>query len=150
MKNVCVRQGDEEPCRVAVPVALYFSRRELWGILVVSNGTECRSIQQSPIVYVQNKDGRLRSGHIDFVERWHASLCELKFCPTANHAHPLWSWSSRRLILQHLQRVCERQHAVPAQLHVVVHAAADRMYLRIVPSGNDGSSFSFDHPCTGP
>ena len=38
-----------------------------------------------------------------------------------------------------LQSVGERWHAIPAQLHVVVEAAADRMHVRIVQPWNDGS-----------
>ena len=52
-----------------------------------------------------------------------------------------------RLLLQHAQRVRQRRHAVPAQLHVVVEPAADRMHVRIVEAGDDPPPLQVDPLC---
>ena len=40
------------------------------------------------------------------------------------------------LLLQHRQGVGQRGHAVPAQLHVVVQAAADQVHVAVVQAGD--------------
>ena len=50
------------------------------------------------------------------------------------------------LLAQHPQRVRERRHAVPAQFHVVVEAAADGMHVRVVKARDDRPAAEIDDP----
>jgi hypothetical protein len=61
---------------------------------------------------------------VNFFEGRHPTFRELVFGPAANDAHPLWRRGSRRLLLQHPQPIRERRHAIPAQLQVIIQAAA--------------------------
>ena len=85
---------------------------------------------------MQHEHRRVGRGSVDLVESRHAPLGELELGPAADHTHPLRRRRARGLLLEHAQRVRERRHAVPTQLHVVVEPAADRMHVRVVETGN--------------
>jgi hypothetical protein len=50
-----------------------------------------------------------------------------------------------RLLAQHPQGVGQRRHAVPAQLHVVVEAAPDRVRVRIIEAGDGRAPAHINH-----
>src|SRR5437773_2623665 len=93
---------------------------------------------------MQDKDGSVRGSSIDFLQCWHPALGELKFAPATNDAHPLTCWSAFGLLLQHSQPIRERRHAVPAQFHIVVQAAADDVEMRVIQSGDDAAAIEID------
>src|SRR5215468_11701070 len=94
---------------------------------------------------MQNKNRRVRSRRIYLVECWHAALGELKFCPSTDYSYPLWRRRSGGLVFEHAQCVGQRRHAVPAQLHVVAEAAADRMRVRIVETRDDRAALRVNY-----
>ena len=93
---------------------------------------------------MQHKDRRVGSGLVDFVQSRHAPFGELELRPAADYAHPLGRRRALCLLLQHMHGVGKRRHAVPAQLHIVVEATADRMHVRIVETRDHRSAAEID------
>ncbi len=52
------------------------------------------------------------------------------------NAHPLRCRRPCSLPLKHARGVSERTHTIPAQLHVVIESAANRMHMRIIQRVN--------------
>ena len=94
---------------------------------------------------MQDEHGRVGRGGIDLLQSRHAALGELELRPAADYPDPLRRRGPRGLLLQQAQRVRQRRHAVPTQLQVVVKAAADRVHVRIVEAGDDGSAPGVNH-----
>ena len=67
----------------------------------------------------------------------------------AHHAHPLRRGRDGDLTLEHGHGVGQRAHAVPAQLHVVVQAAAHHVRVVVVQAGQDGAALQVDAPRAG-
>jgi len=111
----------------------------------IADSAQRRTVEQRPIVEMQYEHRRVRRGAVDLFQGRHAPLGELKFRPTADDSHPLWWRSTLRLLAQHPQRVGERRHSVPAQLHVVIEAAANRMHVRIVEARNNRPAAEIDN-----
>jgi len=93
---------------------------------------------------VQDEHRRIRRDSVDFIERRTAPLGELEFVPSAHHANPLRRRRARDLLAQHVERIGERRHAVPAQLHVEVKTAANDVQVRVVETRNDRAAFKVD------
>src|ERR1700719_3715518 len=144
VENICVRLRDEKTRGVPVTVALNFTGRKVWGILVIAQSAKRRSVQQRSVVQMHHEDRCVRRCCIDLIERWHPALGELKLCPPSDNPDPLRSRRPRRLLFQHAQSVGERRYTIPAQLKVVVEPAADRMHMRIIESRNDGAPPAVD------
>src|SRR5208282_2029410 len=79
------------------------------------------------------------------IQRGHPALRELELRPSSHHSNPLRGRCPRNLLLQHAQRVSERWHTIPTQLHVVVKPAADRMHVRVIQAGDDRPATAVDH-----
>src|SRR5262245_54349554 len=94
---------------------------------------------------MQYKDGSVGSGTVDLLQSGHTPLGKLELRPATDHPNPLRRRCALRLLAEHAQRVSERRHAVPAQFHVVVETAADRMHVRIVETGNHGPAADVDN-----
>ena len=86
---------------------------------------------EAPVVQVQDEDRRIRSGSVDFFQRWHAALGELELCPASDHSDPLGSRRPPRLLLQHAEGVASEG---PIRFE----------------SGNDGASPAVDDSCCRP
>ena len=95
-------------------------------------------------VEVEDEDRRVGRRGVDLVQRRPAPLDELELAPAADHAHPLRRRRTRGLLLQHAQRVGERRHPFPAQLHVVVQPAANHVGVGIVEAGDDAAAAEVD------
>ncbi len=136
IKDARIGPGDKQSGGTALLVALDFATARRGRIFRIANGAERRAVQKSAIVKMQDENRRVGRGSVDLFQSRHAPFGELKLRPTADHAHPLRWRCALRLLLQHPQRIRQRRHAVPTQLHVVVKPAADRMHVRVVEAGN--------------
>lgn len=96
-------------------------------VLCITASPQGRFVQQRPAIQLQQEDRRLGSECIDFLKRGHPALRELKFAPPANHPDPLTGRRALSLFLEHPQSICERGHAIPSKLHVVVQTAANHV-----------------------
>src|SRR5438045_861966 len=94
---------------------------------------------------MQHENRRVGRRSVDLFQSRHAPLGELELRPAADHTHPLRRRGSLSLVAQHAQRVREGRHAVPAQFHVVVEAATDRMHVRVVETWNHRSPLGVNH-----
>ena len=139
VENRRVRTRDEQPGRIASIVALNFSARGVGCVLRVTAGPQRRLVQQRAAIQMQNEDRRIGRSEVDFLQRRHPAFGELKFAPATHHTHPLTCWCAFGLLLEQSQSIRERRHTVPAELHVVVEAAADDVQVRIVEAGNDAA-----------
>ena len=129
------------PLLIALDFAAHWRRR----VFRIADRAQRRAIQKRAIVEMQHEYRRVGRGAVDFLESRHAPFGKLKLCPAADHAHPLRRRRARRLLLQHAQRIRQGRHAVPAQFHVVVQPAPDRMHVGIVEAGNHGPAAEIDH-----
>jgi hypothetical protein len=68
----------------------------------------------------------------------------------ADHAHPLRRRRDRHLALEHVHRIGERAHAIPAQLHVEVEPATDDVEMIVDQSRKHALAFEVDHLCRRP
>ena len=132
--------GDEKTRRISVAVALNFAAGRSGRVLVITDSAKRRSVQERTVVQMQHEDRSVWSDCVDLIERRHAAFGELKFGPATDHSYPLRRGRPCRLILQHAQCIGERRYTVPAQFHVVVEPAPDRMHVRIVETRDDRSS----------
>src|SRR5260370_2492357 len=95
---------------------------------------------------MHHKHGCAWGNCVDLIERRHPAFGELEFGPASDHPYPLRRGSSCSLFFQHAQCIGKRRNTVPAQFQVVVESATDRMYVRIVSTGDDGSSAPVNYP----
>src|SRR6266571_29273 len=93
---------------------------------------------------MENEHWCVRSGGIDLLQRRHTPLFKLELAPTAYHADPLRRWRPSCLVLQHRESFCERGHAIPPQLHVVVETTANGMHVGINQAWNHGPLMPVD------
>ena len=135
-----VRPGDQQPGGIAALVALDLAARRLGRVLGVADGAKRGAVEQRPVVEMQDEDRRVGRRRVDLLQRRQAALLELERRPAADDADPVRRRRPPRLLLQQRERVGERRHAVPAQLEVVVEAAADRMRVRVVQAGDHGAA----------
>ncbi|MNO89551.1 hypothetical protein D3C76_810390 [compost metagenome] len=84
-------------------------------------------------------------GLVQFFEGRQALFGELELAPAADHPHPLRGRGTVGLLLEHAQGVGQRGHAFPAQLQVVVEAAADQVQVRVVETGDHRALVQVDH-----
>ena len=94
--------------------------------------------------------GRVGRRLVELLEGRHALLGELVLVEPADHPHPLRRRRARGLLAEHAHGFGERRHAVPAQLHVVVEAAADHVRVAVHQAGNDATPADVDHTSRGP
>ncbi len=139
-----VRARDQHAGRVAGGVTLDLAARRVRGVLGVAHRAQGGAVEQRAVVQVQDEDRRVGRGGVDLVQGRHAALGELELAPAAHHAHPLRMRRARRLVLQHAQRVGKRGHAFPAQLEVVIQAAADQVQVGVVQARDDGAAVEVD------
>ena len=126
--------------RIALDLAAGRVRR----VLGVADRAQGRAVQQRAVVEMQDEDGRVRRDRVDLVEGRQALLGELMLREAADHAHPLRRGRAVDLLFQHAHGVGERAHAVPAQLHVVVEAAADDVHVAVDQARDDAPPFEVD------
>ena len=93
---------------------------------------------------MQQEHRRVRRDGVEFVDRRQALFGELMLGEAADHAHPLRRRRDRDLPLQHGHGVGERAHAVPAQLHVEVEAAADDVEMVVDQAGQHAPALEID------
>ena len=125
IEDVGVRLGEQQSGRIAVGVALDLAARRLRRVLGVADGAQRSGVEQRAVVEVQDEDRSVGRDGVELVDRRQPLLGELVFGEAADDAHPLWRRRDRDLLLQHAHRIGERPHAVPAQFHIEVEAAAD-------------------------
>src|SRR5580704_2258613 len=89
---------------------------------------------------MHDEHGRVWSNCVDLIEGRHPAFGKLEFGPASDHPYPLRRWSSCSLFFQDAQCIGKRRNAIPTQFQVVVEPAPDRMHVRIVEAGDDGSS----------
>ena len=138
------RPSDQHAGRIAGLVALDRPARRVRRVLGVSDRAQRRGVQERMAVEVEDEDRRVRRHGIDLFERRPAPLGELELGPAADHAHPLRRRRPGGLLLQHAQRVGERRHPFPAQLHVVVQPTANHVGVGIVEARNDAATAEVD------
>ena len=132
------------PVGLPAAIANDFPARRIGRVLRVADRTERGAIQKRPVVEVKHEDRRIRRGPVQFVERRHPALGELKLRPSSHHSHPLSRRRSLRLLAKHAQAVRQRRNAVPAKLQVVVEAAANQVKVRVVQPRNYGPLVQVD------
>ena len=147
VENRRVWPRNEQSGRIAFAVTLNFSARRIGSVPGITASAECRLVQQRAAIQVQDEYWRVGGGGVDFLQAWHPALGKLKFAPTPNHPHPLTRRRALCLFLQHPQSIRERRHAIPAELHVVVQAAANHMEMRVVEAGNDAAPIEVNDLC---
>ena len=77
--------------------------------------------------------------------RRQALFGELMLGEAADHAHPLRRRRDGDLALQHVHRVGEAAHAVPAQLHVEVEPAANDVQMVVDQPGQNAPALEVDY-----
>ena len=94
---------------------------------------------------MQNKHRRVGGSRVDLVQGRHAALGELKFRPATHHPHPLRRRGAHRLVFEHVQRVGNRGHAFPAQLHIIVQPAANEVGVAVVEPRDHPAATKIDN-----
>ncbi|MNN52637.1 hypothetical protein D3C81_1673480 [compost metagenome] len=94
---------------------------------------------------MQNEDRRVRRRAVNLLKGRHALFRELELVPAADHPHPLRRRRALGLVLEHAQGIGQRRHAFPAQLQVVIEAAADQVQVRVVEPGDHRALVQVDH-----
>ncbi len=138
IEYVCVGFGQQETGRIAIGVARDLAARRLLSVLRVADGAQCGAVQQRPVVQVQDEHRSVGRDGVKLVDRRKTLFGELMFGESADHAHPLGRRRDRDLALQHIHRVGERPHAVPAELHIEVEAAPDDVEM-VVDQARQGT-----------
>ena len=140
-----VRPGQQQAGRLAAGVALDLAAGRVRRVAGVADGAQRGAVEQGAVVEVQDEHRRVRRDRVELVQRRQALLGELEFAEAADHAHPL----RRRRALGLARAACaiasaSVRHAVPAQLEVVVQAAADQVHVAVVEPGNDAAAAQVD------
>ncbi|MCY1299572.1 hypothetical protein D9M70_491050 [compost metagenome] len=138
--------GQEQPGRVAVGVTGDLAARRVGRVPAIANRPEGGAIQERPVIEMQQEHRRIRGDRIDLVDRRQPLFSKLVFGKPADDPHPLRRRRDRHLALQHRHRIGERTHAVPAQLHVEVEAAAHDVGVVVVETRQHALALEVDHP----
>ena len=125
VENGRVGLGEQQPGRLATRVADDLAARRLGRVLGVADSAQRGTVQERPVVEMQQEDRRVRRQCVDLLQRRQPLLRELMLGEAAHDPDPLRRRRACDLRLQHRHRVGEAAHAVPAQLHVEVEPAAD-------------------------
>ena len=141
-----VGPGDQHAGGIALGIALDLAAGWVGGVTVIAHRPERRSIQQRAIVEVQHEDRCVRRGPIQFLDGGHALFGELEFRPATHHPHPLRRGRVLGLLLEHTQSIRQRRNTFPAQLQVVVEAAADQVQVRVIEAGDHATLAQIDQP----
>ena len=144
VENRRVRLGDQQTGRVAVGVARDLAARWLRRVLGVAHGAQCGGVEQGAVVQVQQKHRRVGRNRIDFLDGRQAFFDELVFGETTHHAHPLRRGRVGDLALEHVHRIGQRTHAVPAQFKVVVQPAANHVRVVVEQAGHHAAALQVD------
>jgi hypothetical protein len=140
---------DQHARGVAAAVALDLAAGRVRRVFRVAHGAQRGGVQERAVVEVEDEHRRVGRNGVDLFERGPAAFGELQLVPAAHHAHPLRGRRAGHLAAQHVERVGERGHAVPAQLHVEVEAAANHVQVRVVEPRNHGAALQVDAPRVG-
>jgi hypothetical protein len=135
---------DQQAGRLAVTVADDLAAGKVGRVPGVTDGAHGGAIEQGPVVEMQQEDRRVRGDRVDLVERGQALLGKLVRRETADHADPLRRRRAVQLLLEHTHRVGQRPDSVPAQLHIVVEAAADDVHVAVDQPGNCAAAVEVD------
>ena len=144
VENVGVRFRQQQARRIAIGVSHDLAARRFRRILRIANRTKGGAVQYGPIIEVQQEDRRVGRDGIEFVDRRQPLLRELVFGESADHPHPLRRRRDGDLPLQHVHRVGQRAHPVPAELHVEVEPAADDVKVIVDQPRQDAAPFQID------
>ena len=139
VEDAGVRLGEQQAGRIAVGVAHDLAAGRLRRVLGVADGAQRGAVEQRAVVEMQQENRRVGRDRVELVDGRQALLGELMLGEAADHAHPLRRRRDRDLALQHGHRVGERAHAVPAQLHVEVQAAANDVQMVVDQAGQDAA-----------
>ena len=150
VENRRIGLRDQEPSRVATLVALDLAAGGVGRVLRVAGGAQGGAVQQREPIQIEDEDGGLGGGGVDLGERREAPLGELPLVPAADHAYPLRGRRALGLRPKAREGVGQGGDAVPAQLEVVVQAAADRVDVRVVEPGDGEAAAEVDDACRGP
>ena len=93
---------------------------------------------------MQNENRGIGRSRVELVYRRQPLLGELMLGEPADDAYPLRRRRDRDLLLQHGHRVGQRPHAVPAQFHVEVQAAADDVKVIVDQPRQDATPLQVD------
>ncbi|MNN25825.1 hypothetical protein D3C81_1393140 [compost metagenome] len=136
--------GQQQAGRIAGLVADDLAARRIRRVLVVADRAQRGAVEQGAVVEVQDEDGGVGRGGVEFRQRGQALFDELVLGEAAHHAHPLRSRRAGHLVLEHAHGVRQRAHAVPAQFHVVVQAAPDDVHVAVDQPGNGPPAVQVD------
>ncbi|MNU77382.1 hypothetical protein D3C71_669580 [compost metagenome] len=93
---------------------------------------------------MQQEDRRIRRHRIDFLDGRQALFNELMLGETAHDPHPLRGRGNSHLTLQHVHGIGKRAHAIPAQFHVEVQAAAHDVGVVVDQAGQNPLALQVD------
>ena len=138
--------GQQQTGRVAARITHDLAARRCLRVLGIAHGTQRSTIEQCSVVQMQQKHRRIGCNRIDLCQRGQALLDELVLGKAPHHAHPLRRRGNGYLALEHVQRIGQRAHPVPAQLHVVIQAAAHHMGVVVEQAGQHAFALEVDAP----
>ena len=121
--------GQQQAGRVALPVAHDLAAGRGRRVAVVADRAQRRGIEQGAVVQVQDEHRGVGRGGIELFDGRQPLLGKLMLGEAAHHAHPLRRRRDRDLASEHGHGIGQAAHAVPAQLHVEVQAAADDVQM---------------------
>ncbi|MNX89536.1 hypothetical protein D3C86_1215540 [compost metagenome] len=143
------RRGEHEARRIAFGVALEAPARHVGGLFVEPEGAEARTVDEGPVVEVQDEGGGVGQRLVDLVEGRQAPLLELVGRPAAHHPDPLAGRCPRCLAPEQVEGDRKRGDAVPAKLQVVVQAFANDVQVRVVEPRHHGPAPQVDDARAG-
>ena len=142
-----VRARDEQAGGHAVRIALDLPAGRIRRVARVPHGAQCRRVEQSPVVEMQDEDRRVGRSGVDLLQGRQALLGKLELAEASDHPHPLGRGRALHLRAQHRHRVGQRRHAVPPQLHVVVEPRPYEVGVAVVQARHDTAIAEVDAPC---
>ena len=139
--------GQQQAGRVAGRVADDLAARRIGRVLGIAHDAQRGGVEQRAIIEVQDEDRRVGRDGIQFGDGRQALFRELMFGEAAYHAHPLRSRGTGDLAFKHIHRLGQRRHAIPAQFHVEIQAAANDVHMAIDQAGDQAMAPGIDHRC---
>ncbi|MCY1352535.1 hypothetical protein D9M69_388400 [compost metagenome] len=140
-----VRLGEQQARGIAARIAHDLAARRVGGVLGIADRAQRRAVEDGAVVQVQDEHRGIGRHRVQFIDGRQPLLGELVLGKTADHAHPLRCRRARDLVPEHAHGIGQRTHAVPAQLHVVVQAAADDVHVAVDQPGNGPPAVQVHH-----
>ncbi len=142
--------SQKQTSRIACSIADNLAAGGIGRVFGVTDGAQRGGVQQGAIIKMQNEDGRIGGGGIDFRQSRQAFFGKLMFAKAADDPNPMGWGGDLRLALQHRHGIGQGRHPFPAQFQVIIQTAPNEVNMAVDQAGDHAATMGIDLERVGP